>query len=247
MADLNTPIPGPDEDPAKRTNAEQPRGVAGGVIETVKRAVMIALQEQLQTTTLDDVNPTDVSVEMEYPMEPENYPGVWVQFSFKQFVNSGVGMELINPVKDDQGNVTGWETIREFTFTGTVTLSIMALTNLERDRLADSIVTALMFAREPQHVLTKPEEDTKQFRSLLTSLAANPYVSMTVNTDQITPGGQSVTPGVPWDEALPGYEDTYSFDILGQTNIVFRHDGTYTLRATTLLPEEPPQDPFDWH
>lgn len=233
-------------DPFKRTNAELPGGVSGGVIESVKRAVVIALRDGLVSTTLDGVAASNVSVEMEYPMVPEKYPGIWVQFSFKEFMNSGVGMELIEEVFDDDGKVIDWTPIREFQFTGTVSLSVVALTNLERDRLSDSIVAMLMFARPPETVLTKPNQDTKQFRGLISSLSANPYVAMTVNTDAITPGGQAMTPGVPWDEELPGYEDTYSFEILGQTNIVFRHDGTYQLRAVNLVPEDPPPTRFDW-
>ena len=56
-----------------------------------------------------------------------------------------------------------------------------------------------------------------------------------------------MTTGVPWDEEIPGYEDTYSFDILGQTNITFKHDGTYTLRAVQGAGSmEPPPSRFDW-
>jgi len=53
-----------------------------------------------------------------------------------------------------------------------------------------------------------------------------------------------MTTGVPWDEGIPGYEDSYSFDILGQTNIVFRHDGTYSLRNVIETPEMVTQ--YDW-
>jgi hypothetical protein len=230
----------------KRTNAETPGGVSGGVIESVKRGVMVALKEGLLSSTMDGASPSDVAVEMEYPMIPENYPGVWVQFSFKQFSRAGIGMEFIHADRDPTtGAVINWTPIREFQFTGTVTLTLVALSNLERDRLSDSVVAMLMFARPPNLVITDPAKDTQQFRGLLTALANNPYVSMTVNTDTITPGGQSVVPGVPWDEELPGYEDNYSFEVLGQTNIVYRNDGTYTLRAIAVEPFDPPS-PFEW-
>ncbi len=136
--------------------------------------------------------------------------------------------------------------IREFQFKGTVTLTIMALTNLERDRIADRVVSMLMFARIPEHVITMASEDTKQFRTLIASLAANPYIAMTLDHDTLSPGGQGMTPGVPWDPELPGYEDTYSFSILGQSNIVFRNDGTYTLRAIDMHGDIEPPSRFDW-
>lgn len=237
-------------DPAKRTNAELPGGVQGGVIESVKRAVVVALKDSLVGSSLDGISQSNVKIEMEYPMEPEAYPGIWVQFSFTEFVNAGIGHELINKVIENEGEEderVNWEVIREFQFKGNVTLSIVALTNLERDRLADSVVTALMFARPPEYILTDPTRDTKQFRKLMMNIAANPYASLAINHDTLTPGGQTLTPGVPWDPELPGYEDNYSFEILGQSNIVFRNDGTYTLRAINVVEDmvEPPSR-FDW-
>lgn len=225
----------PPPDPAKRANAPFPGAGGSGMIETVKRAVMNALREALTGTTLNHLaNGTDVTVDMEYPMEKENYPGIWVQFSFSEITQAGVGHEpllrtVITEATETEPEIINWEPIREFQFKGRVTLTIVALTSLERDRIADSVITMLAFSRPPETVLTKPDEDTRQFRQLITSLATNPYVSLTLNHDQIMPGGQAMTTGVPWDEEIPGYEDSYSFDILGQTNIVFKNDGTYTL------------------
>lgn len=222
-------------DLTKRANAPFPGAGGTGMIETVKRAVMNALREALSGTTLNRLtNGTDVTVDMEYPIQKENYPGVWVQFSFNEIVQAGIGHEpLIRTVlaeaTEDTPEVVNWEPLREFQFKGRVTLTIVALTSLERDRIADAVITMLAFSRIPESVITRASEDTKQFRQLIDSLATNPYVSLTLNHDQIIPGGQAMTTGVPWDEEIPGYEDTYSFDILGQTNIVFRHDGTYSL------------------
>jgi hypothetical protein len=237
---MNDPCEVPDG--AKRANAPYPGAGGSGMIETVKRAVMNALREALTGTTLNHlVNGTDVTVDMEYPIEKENYPGIWVQFSFSEIVQAGIGHEpllrtVVSPASGSTAEVINWEPIREFQFKGRVTLTIVALTSLERDRLADAVITMLAFSRPPEMVLTKPTEDTKQFRQLIGSLADNPYVSITINHDQITPGGQAMTTGVPWDEEIPGYEDTYSFDILGQTNIVFHHDGTYTLSNVAETP-----------
>lgn len=245
---MTTPTPWfgdntPTTDPAQRTNAQLPNANGStGMIETVKRAVMNALREALSGTTLNHlVNGTDVTIDMEYPIEKESYPGIWVQFSFSEIVQAGIGHEpllrtVVAEATDDTPEQINWEPIREFQFKGRVTLTIVALTSLERDRLADAVITMLAFSRPPSIVLTKPDEDTHQFRQLITSLAENPYVSLSINHDQILPGGQGMTTGVPWDEEIPGYEDSYSFDILGQTNIVFKTDGTYTLRALAETP-----------
>lgn len=237
-------------DPAKRANAPLPGAGGSGMIETVKRAIMNALREALTGSTLTQlVNGTNVTIDMEYPIQKESYPGIWVQFSFNEITQAGIGHEplsrtVLAEATEDTPEVVNWEPVREFQFKGRVTLTIVALTSLERDRLADSVVTMLAFSRPPNMVLTSPTEDTRQFRQFITSLAENPYVSISVNHDQIIPGGQAMTTGVPWDEEIPGYEDSYSFDILGQTNIVFRNDGTYSLRNVAETPVMVSQ--YDW-
>lgn len=231
-----------DIDLPRRPNAVYPGAGGSGMIETVKRAVMNALREALTGTTLNHlVNGTKITVDMEYPIEKENYPGIWVQFSFNEIVQAGIGHEplirTVIPATENTPETVNWEPIREFAFKGRVTLTIVALTSLERDRIADAVITMLAFSRIPESVITKASEDTKQFRQLIESLANNPYVSLTLNHDQIIPGGQAMTTGVPWDEEIPGYEDTYSFDILGQTNIVFKNDGTYSLANVAENPQ----------
>lgn len=232
--------PGPD--PAPRANAPMPGAGGAGMIETVKRAVMGALRDALSGSRLNNVvDGGDVTIDMEYPIQKEHYPGVWVQFSFQEIVQAGIGHEpllrtVLAEATEATPEVVSWEPVREFQFRGRVTLTIVALTSLERDRIADAVITMLAFSRPPSTVLTDPTEDTRQFRQLISGLASNPYVSITINHDQIIPGGQAMTTGVPWDEEIPGYEDTYSFDILGQTNIVFRNDGTYTLRNVADTP-----------
>lgn len=225
-------------------NAPFPGAGGAGMIETVKRAVIVALRDAITGTTLNGlVNGSEVTVDMEYPLKKERYPGIWVQFSFTKLVNAGIDHEIIRKTVNEDETVN-WEPIREFIFEGRVSLSIVALTSLERDRLSDAVISMLMFSRPPENVITKADEDTKQFRQLISSLAENPYIAMTINRDELVPGGQAMSTGVPWDEEIPGYEDTYSFDILGQTNIVFAHDGSYTLRAITEVVDLPTR--YDW-
>ncbi|ASZ74695.1 hypothetical protein KHO57_gp209 [Mycobacterium phage Phabba] len=234
-----------------RVNDEFPGGTPGGPIEQVKRAVMVAIKEGLHGSTLGhEMSNTDISVEMEYPLEAKHYPGIWVQFSFTKFTNAGIGHEQLHKVIENPGTPqerVNWETVRAIMFEGTVSLSVVALTNLERDRVSDSLVTMLAYARQPEYVLTDPTRDTKKFRGLATALKNNPYVAIAIDHDNVTPGGQSVTPGVPWDPDTLGYEDSYSFSIIGESNMVFRDDGTYTLRAVIDNGEMlPPPTRFDW-
>lgn len=253
MTSTDLPFNSLPPNPADSTNTPFP-GSSGGMIEMVKRAIIGALRDALTGTTLNGlVNGSRITVDMEYPLVPEKYPGIWVQFSFTELNQAGIGMELlhkevITAATDDTPEEVVWEPLREFIFKGRATLTVMALTSLERDRIADGVITMLAFSRVPDHVLTQASKDTKQFRQLIASLAANPYIAITLNHDQILPGGEAMTTGVPWQADLPAYENSFSFDLEGQTNILFKHDGTYILHRIDVIPEMfvPVPTPFEW-
>lgn len=206
-------------------------GSEGGLIEAVKRAVIVALRDGLLRTNIT-VDGSPVYVDLEYPLKKEQYPGVWVQFSITKLNRAGISHEVWTKDEDDH-----WIPIQEWMFNGRVTLTIVALRSRERDRIADTIINMLAFARTPELVITQPSANTKQYRQLLTALAENPYIAMALNTDVITPGGQTASMDVPWQQDVLAYEDNYSFDILGNFNIAFRHDGAYTLSRVDYVPE----------
>lgn len=230
-SDQDFPAPGTDV-------PETIPGSEGGLIEAVKRAVILALRDALLRTNIT-VDGDPVYVDLEYPMKKEQYPGVWVQFSFTKLNRAGISHEVW--VQDENQN---WTPIQEWMFNGRVTLTIVALRSRERDRIADTIINMLAFARTPELVITKPNADTKQYRQLLTALSENPYVAMALNTDVITPGGQSASMDVPWQNDVLAYEDNYSFDIIGNFNIQFNHDGAYTLSRVDHAPQMSTATPF---
>lgn len=221
---------------------------AGGPIESIKTALVFSLREALLGTTLQDDTALVRSVDLEYPMKKEHYPGIWVQFSFtKPLVPSGIAHELMNKNTSDP-NWTNWEPEREWMFEGRVTLVIVGLSSLQRDRISDNLISMFAFSRPPAGVLTDTSRDTQQYRQFLTSLDQNPYISMSVNSDQLINGGQNTNYGAPWDkdqQTTYVYEDSYSFDVLGQFAIVYLNDGTYTVRRIDWQGEM--WDPHDWH
>ncbi len=218
--------------PEPETVASQPlpRGTEGGMVETIKRAVVSAVRDALGGTTLSDPD-QKIHVDLEYPSEPLHYPGVWVQFSSTSIKRAGIDQEAWVEVEGE------WCPVQEWEVQGRISLLVVALKNKDRDRLADSLITMLAFSRPPNVVLTKPGQDTNQFRALKTALESNEYVSMTLNTDVLYPSGQSVEIGAPWQPDALVYTDGYAFDILGQFNIMHRHDGVYTLRRVDVAPE----------
>jgi hypothetical protein len=109
-----------DPDPVPQANAPLPGAGGAGMIETVKRAVMTALRDALAGTSLNQVvNGSEVTVDMEYPIQKENYPGIWVQFSFSEIVQAGIGHEpllrtVLAEATEATPEVVNWEPVREF-------------------------------------------------------------------------------------------------------------------------------------
>ena len=218
----------PQQQLGTQTNEPLPFGAPGGIIESVKRAVVIALRKSLVGSATEQ----ELYVDLEYPLKPTQYPGVWVQFSIVDLRRMGLAHEAVQ-----LNTVTGdWDVIQEWQFTGRITLTIAALTSIDRDRLADQVIAQLAFSRPPDPVLVKPGRDNQQYRALVTALDQNPYVSLTVNTDVLTTGGQSVSQGVPWQQDILLYEDAYAFDCFGQFNVRFS-DGVYTLSRVQPAPQ----------
>lgn len=216
----------------------------GGLIESVKTAVVQALREALSGTSLFDKNQS-IYVDLEYPSLETQYPGIWVQFSVTKLNRAGIAHEV--PVEIAPGK---WGFVEECIFQGRVTTTIVALKSRDRDKIADSLIMQLAFSRTPEIVLTKPKEDTRQFRSLVAALDANPYIGMSIQTDILIPGGQQVTQGTPWADNLLAYEDSYSFDLVGQFNVAFSDDGLYILSridpSATISATHTPYDPLLW-
>lgn len=195
----------------------------GGVIQSVKTALVLSVRDALSGMTTFDKS--QINVSLEYPLEELNYPSLFVQFSITKLNRSGIGHEI--QVQDPDTHA--WSFIQEWTFMGRSTLTALALKNMDRDRLSDALINMLAFARPPSILLTEPQGDAKQHRTLINALDENPYVAMTLQLDTLIPGGQQNTPGTPWADDIITYQDSWSFDMVGQFNLQFSHDGTYTL------------------
>ena len=220
----------PAGDPAAHTNAIVP-GSSGGLIEAVKRAVVTSVRSALGKSSI--ANAGQIYVDLEYPTKQEQYPGIWVQFSVTKLTRAGIGQE--EWVQDDAGM---WSPVRQWTFVGRITLSVVATTSKDRDRLADQILVMLAFSRPSDPgILYRTDANVQQHRQLWDALLENPYVSMTLGSDIITPGGQLADPGPPWQPDTVLYEDSFSVDLLGQFSLRFSHDGVYTLSAVRTSSE----------
>jgi hypothetical protein len=232
-------------DPATVVNEPLPRAWAeGGMIEAVKRTVITGLRESFNNSSMKGKD-QDYYISIEYPTDVTKYPGIWVQFAIDNLQRAGIGMGTWT--KDDN-NV--WGEIQEWMFTGRITLTIAATSSKDRDRLADTVLAQLAFARSTDLTLRDPRKDAKEKKGLIAAIDANPYVSMTLNSDQISPGGQTVTAGTPWAQNILLYEDNYSISCQGQFNLRFNFDGVYELseirQNPSLMGANVPYDPTQW-
>lgn len=204
--------------------AEQLPSSEGGFIESVKRAVVSGLRKSFNdsSTALSDSN---LTITLEYPMEKKNYPAIWVQFSFTSLKDQGVGHQE-QLIIDDKKSV-----VRQWTFKGTVTVTIMALSSMERDRIADKFINIYAFANIPtqeQSFYDNPEFD------FLQELHQSDFVLMAVKSGMLEPGGQAAIPGTPFDPEAIVYEDNYSFHIEGEFQSVYTPDKGHILRRIDI-------------
>ena len=188
-----------------------------------------------------------INIGIEYPIEPHNYPGIWVDYDDTDNLKIA-GIAHMEEKEDDQGDpvhFTRWK------FTGYVSMTIVALTSFERDRLYDEVVGVMAFGPDSLGPLN--------FRHIIEN---NDYIALNCNFDQIQPRGNNAAPGTPWgtDEII--YERSLNIQVIGE--FVPDATGRSLLRLSEIklveareyngppggnsFPEDPnpPQSIFDW-
>jgi hypothetical protein len=162
---------GEQTEPTPQLNEPMPKAWSkGGVIESVKMAVVAGIRSGLRGTSLGPTPGEDTlfDVDIEYPTDVTKYPSVWVQFSIETLKRAGLAMQTVT--QDTHGN---WGPIQEWIFTGRITLTIAALSSRDRDRLADTVISSLAFSRAPDLVI-RQHTDAQQDRSLITAIKTTP-------------------------------------------------------------------------
>lgn len=165
----------------------------------IKTSIVKALRAAFDDIAYPDDEIQGINISMEYPMEENQYPSLWVQFSMTKLQNAGIGHTFI---KDG--------TVRhEFYFEGTVRLNVIGLSSKERDRYASQLIQMLAF-RDLNPVAAQFDEYLK-----------SATVYLTINRDVIQLQGQQTTMGTPWNDNIPTYEDGFAFDLIGQVESTF--------------------------
>jgi hypothetical protein len=162
-----------------------------------------ALTEALRATFDADYPQTDfrnILVSIEYPIKQIDYPSIYVEFDESdQLAIAGINYIEITRTPDAVTKATRWR------FYGTATLTCVALSSLERDRLYDEVVRAFAFGK--QNPALSP------FRNRIES---NDLVAINANFDNLRATGDAAAPGTPWgtDEVI--YERSASFQLQGE-------------------------------
>jgi hypothetical protein len=166
----------------------------------VKKEVMSAFVPMFGSVYPDEQLRNRIKVTLDYPASQIQYPAIYVTYSEGPIENMGVGH--IEYDTDENGNP---QEVMHYRFQGQLNFNILALSPLERDRVAAGLVNLLAFG----HVI--PE-----FTNFKDELADGDYVRIVLLTDRITPQGQQTNP-VPWgnsNELI--YSQTYSVQLYGE-------------------------------
>ncbi len=164
------------------------------------------LSEALQLTFDDQYPVTEfrgVHISLEYPVDAQNYPSLWIDYDDTQPVlRAGIAhLEYVDP-NDDETPVAPFTRWR---FQGYVSITVVALTSLERDRLYDQLVRVVAFSNEDGVV--------GRFKN---TIASNDLIAATLNTDKIEARGSAAAPGTPWGTDELMYERTMNLELIGE-------------------------------
>lgn len=143
-----------------------------------------------------------IHVDPDYPVEEQDYPAIWVDYDDTQpLLKAGIAH------REDAHPVTGTE-VSPFTrwrFQGYISLTVIAMNALERDRLFDEMVRVVAFGEEDSVV--------GRFRYYISN---NDLIAANLQTDKIEIRGNAAAPGTPWGTDEMMYERSLNLEIIGE-------------------------------
>lgn len=174
----------------------------------------------------------DLHVSIEYPIEPQEYPGIWVDFEETELTTAGINHFEFD---EEDRRFLRWK------YAGAASYTIAALSSLERDRIYDEMVKVMAFGRS--------SESLGAFREYIED---NPHLAINFNFDDIEVHGTAATPGTPWgtDEII--YERTVVMQAIGEftTDVNTGDLGILSKiiidARTSPSTEEAPANPLHW-
>lgn len=196
------------------------------------------------TETFDQFFPNpdfqQVHIGVEYPVDPQKYPSIWIDYEdTEDLVQAGVAhIETVDPdTQTDRAPFTRWR------FQGYVSITVVAMTSLECDRLYDEVVRVVAFGGE--------DPTLGRFASYIDR---NGFIALNLQTDRVQPRGAAAAPGTPWSTDELMYERTLNVEVIGEFIPDVASSSLVPLSKIVLLPEiQSPTVPLDpvefgvWH
>ncbi len=200
-------------------------------LRALKTTLVIALKQTFDGNYPDE-RLQNLHVSIEYPIEPQEYPGIWVDFEETSLQTAGVGHFEYD---DDGRKYLRWR------YAGAVSYTIAAFSSLERDRIYDEMVKVLAFGRS--------SDSLGAFRDYVED---NPFIAINFNLDEIEVHGTAATPGTPWETDEIIYERTVVMQVIGEfvSDVSTGDLGTLSKiiidARTEPSTEEDPENPLHW-
>lgn len=168
-----------------------------GYLRTLKTLSVQAIQSAF-TVSYPESDPQGgtqpVYCSLDYPVSAAMYPSIWVTYAPAMLQTAG-----IDYIEGDSSKYARWR------FSGTISFTVAALSNNERDLIYDQLISILAFASQ--------SEVESPFRAYVEN---SPLIESTWSFDQLESAGHGEAPGTPWGTPEVIYEDTVSLQVLGE-------------------------------
>jgi hypothetical protein len=175
-----------------------------------KTYIKTALVESLRPVFLNHVDEKlrDTKVTIDMPKERQAFPSVVVRFYENEIFNAGVGHE--EKIVDENEKI--WK-FKHYFYKGNVELMIYALSSLDRDLIADTLVQTIAMGDLAEYTNSFFE---RIYPSDAEAVPDSIGHFININSDRITGINETTTP-VPWDaENDLTYSTAYRVDVLGE-------------------------------
>lgn len=177
-------------------------------------------------------NLRELHVSIEYPIKPQEYPSVWVNFEEATLQNSGIAH-----YETGEDGVKLWR----WRFSGHVTYTVAAMSSLERDRIYDELVKIVAFGYAAEHLSAFREQ-----------IENNDLIAVNFDFDQLDVVGDAAQAGTPWETDEMIYERSLVMQAMGEFVINNENQTLYPLSKIIIdarevgSEEETPSGPLHW-
>lgn len=166
----------------------------------VKQEIISSIRPYFGPSYPDPDYANKIRISLEWPREQIHFPSIFITFTEGPVRNVGIGHYEHD--FNEQGEPV---ILRHYMFDGQINFSVLALSPIDRDKVSGGLINLLAFS-----------DVLPEFEGFLDEISDDDYVSLVINTEQITPHGETTAP-VPWgnqDEMI--FENIYSVPVHGE-------------------------------